>query len=87
MSPRIDGSMYGMVKALYDFTESCIDINGELSDWFTTFQGVRQGDNLSPTLFSIYINDLAEHIKDEVRYTSRKLKNTNSALWGWYSTP
>ena len=33
------------------------------TEWFQTLYGVRQGDNLSPTLFNIYINDLAEELK------------------------
>ena len=34
------------------------------TDWFKTNYGVKQGDNLSPTLFSIYLNDLATELKD-----------------------
>lgn len=32
------------------------------SEWFETTSGVKQGDNLSPTLFSLFINDLAQEI-------------------------
>ena len=34
-----------------------------MTDWFTTKLGVLQGDNLSPTLFSIFKNDLAQQMK------------------------
>ena len=40
-----------------------MQINNIRTDWFVTNQGVRQGDNLSPTLFNIYINDLALGLK------------------------
>ncbi len=33
------------------------------TDWFQTDYGVCQGDALSPTLFSIYINDLSVDLK------------------------
>ena len=34
------------------------------SEWFDITTGVRQGDSLSPTLFSIFINDLVSHLKE-----------------------
>lgn len=34
-----------------------------MTEWFPCNTGVRQGDNLSPTLFALFINDLAIQIK------------------------
>ena len=61
---KIDGKMYFLIKAFYNLTESCVQVNGNITGWFRTLQGVRQGDNLSPTLFAIYINDLAAGLKE-----------------------
>ena len=34
------------------------------SEYFASNVGVRQGENLSPLLFSLYINDLEEYLLD-----------------------
>ena len=56
---NISGKIYNAIKSLYINTLSCVKLNDKLSNWFETISGVRQGDTLSPTLFSIFINDLA----------------------------
>ena len=60
----IDDRMYRAVPNLYQDTESCIRINNMLSEWFTVINGVRQGDTLSPTLFSLFVDELAKEIKN-----------------------
>ena len=60
---NIDGKMYKSIKSLYGKTTSCVRVNNMKSDWFGSSCGVRQGDCLSPTLFSLFINGLAQEIK------------------------
>ncbi len=38
-------------------------MNGQLTGWFDISSGVRQGDSLSPTLFAIFINDMADEMR------------------------
>ncbi len=59
----IDGKMYFTLKSMYSNTMSCVNINGNLTEWFYTVNGCRQGDVTSPTAFSILINDLIKEIK------------------------
>ena len=42
---------------MYDCAKSCVVSNGKVSDYFNCNVGVRQGENLSPMLFAIYLND------------------------------
>lgn len=60
----IEGKLYFVIKSLYKLTKSCVALSNELSEWFITELGIRQGDNLLPTLFSIFINSLATEIKE-----------------------
>ena len=54
------------IKPLRPFTRSCVMLNNEdCTDWFENMSGVRQGDPLSPSLFSLFINDLARQLKSE----------------------
>lgn len=59
----IDGNFYHSIKLLYSNTESCVRLNDKYTDRFRCSVGVRQGDNLSPTLFALSINDLAVKLK------------------------
>ena len=44
------------IKCMYNRTVNAVRLNGEISEWFeTTRNGVKQGDNLSPTLFNVYV--------------------------------
>ena len=43
---------------MYKQIKSCITVNGSTSGFFNCEKGVRQGENISPLLFAIYLNDL-----------------------------
>jgi len=55
---NISGKIFRVVHNMYKSAKSCVSSNGQLSDSFPCLIGVRQGENLSPLLFSIYLNDL-----------------------------
>lgn len=59
----VNGKFYKSIQSLYSAPIACVRINEFHTGWFPTPLGVKQGDNLSPTLFAVYINDLACAIK------------------------
>ena len=59
----IDGNMYRSIQSIYSSTNNSVKVNQFQTRWFQSKTGVRQGDNLSPTLFNIFINDLISHVK------------------------
>ena len=54
----IQGKLHTLIVNMYSNVKSCVSINGTLSDFFVSENGVRQGENLSPFLFALFINDL-----------------------------
>ncbi len=60
----MDGRIYNAVNAIYCWPSSCVLVNDRLTDWLEVKSGVTEGDSLSPILFAIIIDDLAQVIKD-----------------------
>jgi exonuclease III len=54
----ITGNIYNIIKNMYSKVTLQVKHEGQLTPPFSSNNGVRQGDNLSPTLFNIFINDL-----------------------------
>ena len=58
---NVKGIFLRLIHNLYSNIKSCVSVNGKQSDYFGCFTGVRQGECLSPLLFSIYINDMDKY--------------------------
>ena len=63
LAEGIDGNIIRVIYNLYNKAKSCVKKGQKLSDFFSCNVGVRQGENLSPLLFSIYLNDFEDHVK------------------------
>ena len=59
----ISSKMLQAICSLYNNVQSCVRVNGNLTDWFEVNQGLKQGCILSPLLFNIFLNDLIDDIK------------------------
>ena len=58
IASNITGKIFITIFNLYSNIKSCVRQNAVHSEFFVCQMGVRQGENLSPFLFAIYINDL-----------------------------
>ena len=61
----IGGKLILVLVNMYKGITSCISANQSISTPFSIHQGVRQGENLSPFLFALYVNDLEDFLKKE----------------------
>ena len=53
---------YSVLKNMYDKISLQVKIGSQLTPAFMPQLGVRQGDNLSPTLFNIFVYDLPHEL-------------------------
>ena len=54
--------MIEIIQNLYADAKSCVRVSHLKPELFCSNIGVRQGENLSPLLFSLFLNDLTEFI-------------------------
>ena len=62
MQQNINGKMLRVIHSMYNIDKSCVRQNSRLSNYFFTNVGVRQGENITPILFSLFLNDLVDFI-------------------------
>lgn len=59
----VGGRFLKVLMNMYQGISSCVSMNN-ISSSFPICQGVRQGENLSPLLFALYVNDLEDFMKN-----------------------
>ena len=72
---HINGKCFNLIKNMYENIKSCVKVNGTCSNLFPCQIGLRQGENLSPVIFSLYLNDLYDFFNN-----SDLLNGTNLPL-------
>ena len=58
LASYINGKCFQIILTMYKRIKVCVSYYGEQSSFFSGFPGLRQGENLSPILFALFLNDL-----------------------------
>lgn len=59
---NITGKILKVIFSMYSSIKSCVKTGNETSGFFSCDIGVRQGENLSPFLFAVYLSDLEDFL-------------------------
>ena len=65
LDSNINGKVLKVIRNMYENAKSHVSVNNTLSDPFPCQVGVRQGENMSPLLFAMFLNDFKAFLKDK----------------------
>ena len=66
---------------MYCNIKSCVSLCGSFSSFFSCENGVRQGENLSPVLFALFLNDMQTYIESRGVHGIELFDNDQHELW------
>ena len=81
ISNGVNGKILRVIYNLYANAKSCVQEGSSTSDLFHCNIGVRQGENLSPLLFALYLNDFELSISKKFKgldFLSKEIKEALS---------
>ena len=78
---NVDGKFFKVIKNMYNNVKSCIKLDESFSPNFVAEMGVRQGENLSPILFSLFLNDLQSHMSSNGAVGVELNESLVTTLW------
>ena len=61
----VDGKILRVIYNMYDTAKSCVKQQSMISGLFACNVGVRQGENLSPLLFAMFLNDFESSLRSK----------------------
>ena len=65
LNSNVNGKILNVIRNMYKNAKSHVSVKNILSDSFPCQVGVRQGENLSPLLFAIYLNDFKTFLSEK----------------------
>ena len=60
---KLSSKFISIIQSMYDNLNLSVKLTNGITPFFRSEMGVRQGCNLSPMLFNLFINDLIEHLQ------------------------
>ena len=80
LNSNINGKVFNVIKNMYQNAKSQVSFRNTLSDPFPCQVGVRQGENLSPLLFAIYLNDFNAFLSERYNGLSKVTDSISNEL-------
>ena len=80
LNSNINGKVLNVIKNMYQNAKSRVSFKNALSDPFPCQVGVRQGENLSPLLFAIYLNDFNSFLSEKYNGLTRVTDSISQEL-------
>ena len=80
LNSGINGRVFNVIYYTYSKAKSCVKNDDKISSFFSCNLGVRQGENLSPILFAIYLKDFQQFMSNHFNGLEKLSSETQHEL-------